>query len=189
MRNLKETLNHGLILKKIRGVIKFSNLVKKADYNKKVSEIEKKTTDHDHDKYITTPEFNKLTAENFAARLSQANLVTKTDFYDKLKNRDKKTNSNETKHVLVENELKKLKTFDSICFCCKSHFEDDSTQNYLAFQTTCRCFKRVSHANDHILSWKYKGFSDENIKPPSTSNNNPYPLLNYVGTKTRVELN
>ena len=42
----------------------------------------KKITDHSHDKYITTPEFDKL-AENFAARLAQANLVTKTDFDNK----------------------------------------------------------------------------------------------------------
>ena len=28
----------------------------------------KRITDHDHNKYITTPEFNKLTSENFAAR-------------------------------------------------------------------------------------------------------------------------
>ena len=33
-----------------------SNLVKKAYYNIKVIEIEKKITDHDHDKYITSPE-------------------------------------------------------------------------------------------------------------------------------------
>ena len=33
-----------------------SNLVKKkTDYNTKISEIENKTTDHDHDKYITIP--------------------------------------------------------------------------------------------------------------------------------------
>ena len=31
------------------------NLVKKSDYNIKTSEIEKKITDHDCDKYITTP--------------------------------------------------------------------------------------------------------------------------------------
>ena len=29
-----------------------------------------KITDYDHDKYITNPEFNKLTAENVAARLA-----------------------------------------------------------------------------------------------------------------------
>ena len=57
-----------------------SSLVKKTDYNTKISEIENKVSDHDHDKYITTSEFNKLTAENFKARLSQANLVTKTYF-------------------------------------------------------------------------------------------------------------
>ena len=39
-----------------------NNLVKKTDYNAKIEEIEKKITDHNHDKYITTPEFNKLTS-------------------------------------------------------------------------------------------------------------------------------
>ena len=61
-----------------------SNLVKKTDYDTKVNEIEKKITDHKHDKYVTTPEFDKLTAENFAERLAQAILVTKTDFDNKL---------------------------------------------------------------------------------------------------------
>ena len=45
-----------------------SSLVKKTDYNPKILDIEKKVTDHDHDKYITTSEFNKLTTENFPAR-------------------------------------------------------------------------------------------------------------------------
>ena len=89
---------------------------KKTDYNTKINEIEKKITDHDHDKYITTPEFNKLTAENFAARLAQANLaskndiaalVKKTDFDDKLKNLNKKVTSNKSKHLLIENEKTK----------------------------------------------------------------------------------
>ena len=69
-----------------------SNLVKKTDYNTKVSEIERKIVDRSHDKYITTLEFNKLTAENFAARLPQANLLTKTDFDDKLINLNEKIN-------------------------------------------------------------------------------------------------
>ena len=67
-----------------------SNLVKKTDFNTKINETEKKITNHNHDKYITTPEFNKLTAEIFAARLAQANLVTKTDFDNKLINLNKK---------------------------------------------------------------------------------------------------
>ena len=35
-----------------------SNLVKKTDCNAKISEIENKANDHNHDKYITTPELN-----------------------------------------------------------------------------------------------------------------------------------
>ena len=46
--------------------------VKKSWPQHKNNEIEKKITDHNHDKCITTQEFNKLTAENFAARLEQA---------------------------------------------------------------------------------------------------------------------
>ena len=40
---------------------------------------ENKVNDHNHDKYITIPEFNRLTTENFKARLAQENLITKTD--------------------------------------------------------------------------------------------------------------
>ena len=64
---------------------------------------------------MTTPEYNKLTAENFTARLKQANLaaedditdfIKKTDFDDKLKHLNKKVTSNKSKHLLIENELK-----------------------------------------------------------------------------------
>ena len=49
-----------------------SSLVKKTDYDTKISELEKKLTDHNHDKYITTPEFNTLAADVFNARLARA---------------------------------------------------------------------------------------------------------------------
>ena len=45
----------------------------KTYYNTKTSEIEKKLTDHDHDKYITTPEFNTLAVDVFNVRLAQTN--------------------------------------------------------------------------------------------------------------------
>ena len=35
-----------------------SSLVKKTVDNTKISELKKKLIDHNHDKYITTPEFN-----------------------------------------------------------------------------------------------------------------------------------
>ena len=57
-----------------------SSLVKKTDYNTKVTEIENKFNNHNHDKHITAPEFNTLAADVFNARLAQANLVAKTNF-------------------------------------------------------------------------------------------------------------
>ena len=52
----------------------------------KITKIENKLTNHDHDKYITTPGFNTLAANVFNARLALANLITKTDFAAKLSN-------------------------------------------------------------------------------------------------------
>ena len=90
---------------------------------------------------ITTSKFNKLTTEKFNARLAQANLITKTDFDAKLQSLSRKITSNKTKHLLVENELKKLKIFDLSYFKGKSHFEEDNAQNYLVFQPICRYLK------------------------------------------------
>ena len=57
-----------------------------------------------------------LAAGGFIARLGEANLVTKTDFDTKLKSLNRKINSSKIKHLLVENELNKLKTFDIVYF-------------------------------------------------------------------------
>ena len=104
-------------------------MVKNTDHNTNISEIENKVNDHNHDKYITTAEFNRLTTENFKARLAQATLITKTDLDTELKKISDRVTTNKTKHLLVENELKNLKTFDSSYFEGKSHFEEDGTQN------------------------------------------------------------
>ena len=55
-------------------------------------------------------------------------LITKTYFDAKLLGLDRKITANKTKNLLVENELDKLKTFDSSYFIGKSHFEEDGTQ-------------------------------------------------------------
>ena len=56
-----------------------SSLIEKIDFNTKINEIEMKITDHNHDKYITTPEFTEVTSEHFVARLKQVNLASKSD--------------------------------------------------------------------------------------------------------------
>ena len=170
-------------------ILSVCNLVEKTDYNTKVTEIEKKLTDHKHDGYITTPEFNKLTTENCAARLKQSNLVTKTDFDAKLLSLNRKITLNKTNQLVTENELKKLKTFDSIYFCGKSHFEDDGIQNWLVFKSIQKYFKTVSTTDSNTLSWQSKGLSDGSIKPPNTSNKLFNPSLYFVGSEARVKFN
>ena len=86
-------------------------MVKKTDYNTKVTEIENKLNNHNHYKYIDTSEFNKLAVDVFNARLTQTKLVAKTDFNDKLSNLKRKITKNKSDHLLVQNELKKLKIF------------------------------------------------------------------------------
>ena len=139
-----------------------SSLVKKTDYNTKITEIEKKLTDHNHDKYITTPEFNTLAASVFNARLAQANLVAKINFDNTVSSLNNKIAVYKTKNESFENELKKLKTFYSSYFIGKSHFEEDGTQNILVFQPMYIYFKRViGVGNDScIYYWKSKGLSD-----------------------------
>ena len=73
-------------------------------------------------------------------RLARANLVTKTDFDAKLSSLNRKITSNKSKHLLVENVLKKIKTFDSIYCRGKNHHEEDDTQNYLVFQPLNKYF-------------------------------------------------
>ena len=164
-----------------------SSLVKKTIYDTKISELEDKPTDHSHGKYITTPEFNPSAASIFNARLALANLIKKTDFDAKLSSFNRKITSNKSAHLLVESELKKLKTLESSHFIGKRYFEEDGTQNYLAFQPICRYFKMIG--NTKTSSWKSKGLSDESINPSSTSDNSFSPFIDYLGDKTRPKFN
>ena len=86
-------------------------------------------------------------------------------------------------------KLKKLKKTDSIYFRGKSHFEVDGTQNYLAFQSMYRYFKRVSDVctGSYIYFWKSKRFTVENITAPTTSDYWIHQQLSYLGNKVRLE--
>ena len=157
----------------------------------KLLSLKKKLTGHNHDKYIATPESNTLATIVFNARLAQANLITKTDFDAKLPSLNRKITSNKTKHLLVENEFKKLKTFDSSYFVDKSHFEKDGTQSYLVFESMYRYVKRifgVSNGN-YIYYWQSKELFDQRINYVRTPNHRITQNLDYHGTKRRVEFN
>ena len=159
-----------------------SGLVKKTDYNTKITDIENKLNNHNHDKYIATSEFNTLATNVFNARLTQANLITKTDFDAKLSSRNRKITGNKTKHFVNDNDL--------IYYRGKQYFDEGSgEQNYLVFLPLRKYFKlnSVAGAADYVLSWQSKGLSNESIKPPTTTNNSLTPELNYYGTKTKIK--
>ena len=91
----------------------------KTKYKTALTAIEKKT--HNHSKYFTTPEFNRLAAERFSARLAQenlanqndiANFVKKTDFDDKIFKK-------KTKHILAENNFKIYRHSDQVLLLVK----------------------------------------------------------------------
>ena len=117
--------------------------------------------------------------------------MTKTDFDSKLSNLNEKITKNKTDHLLAQNELKKLQTFDSSYFIGKNYFEEDGTQNYLVLQPIVRYFKILPNTN-YFLSWKSKGLSAETIKshttsPLTASDYNLIPTLSYSGTKTKLK--
>ena len=114
--------------------------------------------------------------------------MTKADFDAKISSFNRKITANKSKHLLIENELKKLKKFDLSYFRGKSHFEEDGTQNYLVFQPMYRYFKVIANTK-YISKWKSKGLSDESIKPPSASDNSLAPLTDYLGDKIRLKFN
>ena len=87
---------------------------------------------------------------------------------------------------IKQNTYLLLKTFDSINYRGKKHFEKDGTQNYLVFQPLKIYFK-VNANTKYISLWKSKGLSDENITAPTTSDYRLNPHLSYLGTKARLE--
>ena len=78
-----------------------SNLVKTTDYNTEITDTENKLNNHNHEIYIDTSEFNKLTTDVFNARLAQTNLITNTDFDVKLSRLNRKITQNKLKHLLA----------------------------------------------------------------------------------------
>ena len=104
----------------------------------------------------------------------------------KLSSLNRKITANKSKHLLVENELKKLKTLDSSYFRGKSHFEEDDVQSCLIFQPIKIYFKLNGK---YISSWKSKVLYKETITPYGTSDNSLTKLTDYYGRKVRVKFN
>ena len=138
-----------------------SNLVAKTVLNAKFHKVENKIPGHA--KYITTKEFNKLTAENSVTRLKQADLVNKTDFDNKLASFKRQITSNKTKHLKVQKKLTKYYNF----FLGIIYFtSNDESQNIIVYQTTLDALElRKGKGTAYVLNRKSKGAFNSKLIP------------------------
>ena len=116
-------------------------MVKKTDFNAKITEVGGKI-----------PSITGLATSSALTAVENkipyaSSLVTKTDFDVKLKAVSDRVTKNKSKHLLVENGLNELETFDASYFRGKNYFEDRGTLIYLVFQPIDKCFKRIVMVN------------------------------------------
>ena len=127
---------------------------------------------------------------------STSNLGKKTNYdtkvgeiENKMINLNRKIVSSKTRDISIENELKRLKTFDLSYFRGKNHFDEDGNQNYYIFQPISKCLK-VACVNDinYVLSWKSRGLNDVKIESIRTNNYLLNPRIdNYDTSKIRIK--
>ena len=151
-----------------------SDLIKKADFNSKITEVEGKIPSISNlaTKSALTAVENKIPdisglATNSALTAVEnkipdvTSLITKTEFDAKLKAISDRVTKNKSKDLLLDNELRKLKTFDTDYFVSRNYFEgDDGAQNTLVFQVKSIFFKVKTLGNTKYNTWKLKGISD-----------------------------
>ena len=138
---------------------------------------------------VCAKSFRKRKNKKFkTALITSFILPLKTNFNATLSSLNREVTASKTKPLLVENELKKLKTFDSNYFIAESHFEDDGIHD-LVFQPMYRYFKIIAGLGNerYIYYWQSKGLPNERINSITVSYYNVTPFLDYYGTKTRVQ--
>ena len=106
-----------------------SSLVKKRDFNTKVTEIEGEIPDVSN--LVKKTDFNTKVTEIEGKIPDVSNLVKNTDFDTRLKQISDRVTKNKSKHLLVQNELKKLEKFDAAYFRGKIFFDgNDGAQTH-----------------------------------------------------------
>ena len=119
---------------------------KKTDYNTKINEIEKKIADHNHEQYITTPEFNKkrLKQANLASKSDIAKFVNKTDVHKQVKYVT--SNKNELNELLkkvevISTEGLKKDLIDKLSFLNGAKYFSSGNFSYLVFILNIKLIK------------------------------------------------
>ena len=165
--------------KKIPDVIA---LVKETNLDVKVTEMEGKIPN-----IIGLATNSALTAvENKIPDVSS--LVTKTEFDAKLKGISDRVTSNKSKHLLVENELKKLKKIDLSSFRRKNYFGNNNI-NYLVFEVSLQYLNFYDDSfSKPVLSWNSKAVFKGIIKAPRSNNNILSPTTENTFDPQKIKL-
>ena len=176
-----------------------SGLVKKTNYNTKITEIESKIHDISNlatKTALTTVENKTPGTSNLAIKTAlttvenkipdTSNLVKKAN-YDKITNINSKVVKIDLEmKILFDLKLKELIKDNRLLRLGDILFNSyDGNQAYLIFQPVRKYFK-TDNNSAYISEWKSKGLSNEGIKPPKVGNNNLTPQINYYEHRLRI---
>ena len=91
--------------------------------------------------------------------------------------------------ISLENELKKLKTFDLSYFQGKKYFDEDGNRNYYIFQPISKYLKVVNVNNiNYILLSKSRELNDVKIESIKTNDHSLNPQIDHYDTsKIRIK--
>ena len=162
-----------------------ANLVKKTDFDTKVSSFNRKITKNKTDNLLVK---NELTT--FKNKIPDvSSLVKQTDYNTKIVEIDTKVSNLDGKITKTKNNLKQAAIGTLTLFGGNSMFDgENGFQAYLIFQPVYKYFKFITSTN-YISSWKSKGLSTKNIKPPTTSDNSLTSLLVYYDHNIKLKFN
>ena len=176
-----------------------SSLVKKTDFNNKVTEIEGKIPDisslvkkTDYATEITSIKSDYVT--NAALDARHKDLVQKTTFKSELKKINDKACENSSRVLSYEHKLKQRQdTINGLervasYFRGKNYFDGDGTQNYLVFQGVYKYFEDVD-VSETVIKFQAssgisKGLSDEKM---SSDSGYTGPLIEYKNARIKLK--
>ena len=174
-------------------------MVKKTDFNTKVTEIEGKVPDVSSlvKKTVYTTEITNIKNDyvtDAALDARHKDLVQKTTFKSEFKKVDDKASENTSKPLSYEHKLKQrediINDIERVAsyFRGKNYFDEDGAQNYLVFQGVYKYFEDVDTSKTIIRfyanSWKSKGLSNENI---SSVSGFKCPFIEHINARVKLK--
>ena len=170
-----------------------TNFLRKTDFYSKITEVEGKIPN------ISGLATNSLliAVENKIPDITS--LITKTDFDAKLKDISDRVTKNKSKDLLLNNELKKLKT--PVGSTAKTKFDEGQRENsftrgfyyyiqqrYLVYECKAFSFKKDNNDNDKLTTWKSTGIDNLSVNSNLKAITNSTLLLPILENNGRINV-